>query len=548
MTESSTQAPPTRSAASDEPPATPPSPSADPETLFLGGSGPDAAAPETLRLAYANRHGLISGATGTGKTVTLQIMAEAFSNAGVPVFVADVKGDLSGLAAPGAASGRLHPKLVSRAERIGLADYRYRAAPVVFWDVFGEHGHPMRANLSALGPLALGRLLDLNEVQEGVLHVLFRAAQDDGLALIDLKDLRAMLAETGRRARELSTRYGAVSGASVAAIQRRLLMLESEGAGAFFGEPQLDLADLLAQTSDGRGRVSVLHAVKLMRSPRLYAMTLFWLLSRLFDELPELGDPEKPVLAFFFDEAHLLFDDAPPALIDKIEQIARLIRSKGVGVYFVTQSPADLPETVLGQLGARVQHALRAFTPKDRKALRAAAETFRPNPAFDTETALPTLGVGEALVSTLGRKGAPSVVARTLIRPPSSRIGPLRGAERAAIIAASPLHGRYEQAIDRVSAYEILSDALSREESAAGRAAKTLSDTAERRRGGEPYSAPPRHSRAERIGGGGSRSGSASRSRRGDSASDAFLKSLARSVGTRAGRGLWKAVGGLFKR
>ncbi|MBX2854129.1 MAG: DUF853 domain-containing protein, partial [Rhodobacteraceae bacterium] len=361
------------------------------DRLFIGGGGEAHQDAQSLLLRYGNRHGLIAGATGTGKTVTLQILAEGFSRAGVPVFTADVKGDLSGMCVAGSPEHKLHDKLVSRAETIGLDDYGYDAFPAVFWDVFGEQGHPIRATISEMGPLMLSRMLDLNETQEGVLNIAFRAADDAGLLLLDLKDLRAMLVEVAENAATLSTTYGNVSNASVGAIQRRLLVLENQGAEAFFGEPALKLSDLIRHTPDGRGQVNILAADKLLRSPRLYATFLLWLLSELFEELPEVGDPDKPVMAFFFDEAHLLFDDAPKALINKVEQVARLIRSKGVGVYFVTQNPADVPDDVLGQLGNRVQHALRAYTPRDRKALKAAAETFRQNPAFDAEEVMTQL-------------------------------------------------------------------------------------------------------------------------------------------------------------
>lgn len=432
--------------------------SAAPTSLFLGGAGPERDRAQSLLLRFGNRHGLIAGATGTGKTITLQIMAESFSAAGVPVFLADVKGDLSGLALPGAPTHRLHDKLVKRASAIGFDDFGYVAPPVLFWDVFGRQGHPIRARMQDIGPTVLAQLLELNDVQEGVLNVVFRAAEDDGLELIDLKDLRAVLAEVTERSREYSATYGAVSRASVGAIQRRLLVLENQGADKFFGEPALDLEDILRVDAAGRGLVSILAADELMRSPRLYATFLFWLLSRLFHTLPEVGDPEKPRLAFFFDEAHLLFDGAPRALIDQVEQVARLIRSKGVGVYFVTQNPADVPDTVLGQLGNRVQHALRAYTPRDQKALRAAAETFRQNPEFDAEAVLPQLGVGEALVSTLDEKGAPRMVERTLIRPPSSQIGPIAAATRAAMMAQSPIAGVYDEPVDRRSAFEALAE------------------------------------------------------------------------------------------
>ncbi|WP_334175284.1 helicase HerA-like domain-containing protein [Pseudoxanthobacter sp.] len=408
---------------------------------------------ETLLLKRANRHGLVAGATGTGKTVTLQVLAEGFSAAGVPVFAADIKGDLSGIAAPGAPNAAFD----ARAADMGLTLNR-RGFPAVFWDVFGEKGHPVRATISEMGPLMLSRLMGLNETQAGVLSIVFRVADDEGLLLLDLKDLRAMLSFVAERAAEIGPRYGNVSKASVGAIQRQLLALEGEGADRFFGEPALYIHDFMRWDRRGYGAINILAADRLMHSPRLYATFLLWMLSELFEELPEVGDPERPKLVFFFDEAHLLFDDAPKALVDKIEQVVRLIRSKGVGVYFVTQNPLDLPETVLGQLGNRVQHALRAFTPRDQKAVRAAAETFRPNPALDTARAVTELAVGEALVSLLEADGAPSVVERTRIRPPEGRVGPLSDEERQRIIAASPLRARYEATVDRESAYEILTE------------------------------------------------------------------------------------------
>ncbi|MEM7667774.1 MAG: helicase HerA-like domain-containing protein, partial [Pseudomonadota bacterium] len=362
------------------------------DRLFLGGGGDGYREPQVLRLNYANRHGLIAGATGTGKTVTLQILAESFSNAGVPVFLADVKGDLSGLASPGTPEHKLHDKLVARAEQIGFDDFDYDDFPVVFWDVFGAQGHSVRTTVSEMGPLLLARLLELNDTQEGILNIAFTVAEDEGLALLDLKDLQAMLVFVGENAKELSLRYGNVSQASIGAIQRRLLVLDNQGADAFFGEPALELSDMIATTPDGRGRINVLAADRLMHAPRLYATLLLWMLSELWEELPEVGDPDKPKFVFFFDEAHLLFDDAPKVLIDKVEQVARLIRSKGVGVYFITQNPADVPDDILGQLGNRMQHALRAFTPRDKKALKAAAETFRQNPGFDTEEAIMQVG------------------------------------------------------------------------------------------------------------------------------------------------------------
>jgi DNA helicase HerA-like ATPase len=437
-----------------------------PDRLFVGQGG---GGPQHLLLRLANRHGLIAGATGTGKTVTLQILAEGLSRAGVPVFMADVKGDLAGMAMPGSASAPAHPKLVERAEAIGLADYAYADFPVVFWDLFGEQGHPVRTTVSEMGPLLLARLMGLNETQEGVLSIAFRVADEEGLLLLNLDDLQSMLAFCAENAADLSARYGNVTRASVGTIQRQLLQLDAQGGGHFFGEPALKIEEFLKADETGRGYVNILAADRLMQSPRLYATFLLWLLSELFEELPEVGDPEKPKLVFFFDEAHLLFDDAPKALQDKIEQVVRLIRSKGVGVYFVTQNPVDIPEAVAGQLGNRVQHALRAFTPKDERAIKAAAETFRTNPAVNVRTVITELKTGEALVSTLDEKGAPIPVERTMIRPPSSRMGPLTPKERAIIQSISPIGEIYDAAVDRESAFEILK---ARAEQAATQAAE----------------------------------------------------------------------------
>jgi len=400
----------------------------------------------------ANRHGLIAGATGTGKTVTLHVLAERFSSIGVPVFMADVKGDLSGLALPGEES----PQLAERVATLGLTDFAFESYPIVFWDLFGEQGHPVRTTVSEMGPLLLARLLNLNDVQSGVLSLVFKVADDNGLLLLDFKDLQAMVRHVGDNASELQNAYGNISAASIGAIQRSLLALAEQGGEMFFGEPAINLQDFIQTASDGRGVINILAADKLMRSPKLYATFLLWMLSELFEQLPEVGDPDKPKLVFFFDEAHLLFEDAPKALVEKIEQVVRLIRSKGVGIYFVTQNPIDLPDTVLGQLGNRVQHALRAFTPKDQKGVRAAAETFRANSAIDVETVITQLGVGEALVSLLDAKGSPSVVERALIYPPRSRFAPLSPAERATVIAGSPVAGFYEKQVDRESAYEKL--------------------------------------------------------------------------------------------
>lgn len=432
--------------------------------VFVGGGGPDQDVCQVLALDLANRHGLVTGATGTGKTVTMQILAEEFSAAGVPVFVADVKGDVSGLSQ----SGEAKDFLLDRARHIGLDGYDFRAFPVVFWDLFGKDGHPVRTTVAEMGPLLLARMLDLTDVQEGVLTIAFAVADDEGLALLDMNDLRAMLTWLGENADSVKQRYGNVSSASIGAIQRALLVLENEGADGFLGEPALELQDMMA-VRDGAGQINVLMADRLMNSPRLYSMFLLWLMSELFEALPEVGNPEKPVMVFFFDEAHLLFETAPKALLDRIEQVVRLIRSKGVGIYFVTQNPDDVPPDVLGQLGNRIQHALRAFTPRDAKALRLAAETFRPNPAFDTETAIKEVGTGEAVTSLLEKKAVPGMAERTLIRPPSSRMGPISAEERRTSIAGSPFAGKYENVIDRESAHELLAARAARasEEAAA---------------------------------------------------------------------------------
>jgi DNA helicase HerA-like ATPase len=422
--------------------------------IFLG-LGADGSR-QALLLGRSNRHGLIAGATGTGKTVTLQGIAESFSAAGVPVFLADVKGDLSGIAMPGSPTFKHADKLESRAKELGITDYAYADNPVIFWDLYGEQGHPIRTTVSEMGPLLLSRLLDLNETQEGVLQIIFRYADENGLLLLDFEDLSALLAWANENAAELSGKYGNVTKPSVGSIQRQLLSFEAQGANHFFGEPALEIGDFLKVDDQGRGYVNVLAADKLMRSPKLYATFLLWLLAELFESLPEVGDPEKPKLVFFFDEAHLLFDDAPKALQDTIEQVVRLIRSKGVGVFFVTQNPIDIPEEVAGQLGNRVQHALRAFTPRDQRAIKAAAETFRVNPKLDVESAITELKVGEALVSTLDDDGAPTVVERTLIKPPRSRLGPVTPKERAIIQSISPLDGKYDTPVDRESAAEVL--------------------------------------------------------------------------------------------
>jgi len=464
---------------------------------------------------YANRHGLVAGATGTGKTVTLQVMAESFSRIGVPVFVADVKGDLSGISQPGSS----HPKIDERIEKIGIEGFQFGAAPTVFWDLFGEQGHPVRATISDMGPLLLARLLDLNDTQEGVLTVAFEFADDEGLLLLDMDDLRTTLQYIGDNAKSFTSEYGNVSRQSIGAILRRLLTIEREGGEQFFGEPALDLHDMIRVRPDGSGQVNVLAADRLMSSPRIYSTFLLWLLSELFEELPEVGDPDKPRFVFFFDEAHLLFRRAPRALLEKVEQVVRLIRSKGVGVFFVTQNPLDVPETVLGQLGNRVQHALRAFTPKDQKAVRAAAQTFRANPELDTGTVITELGVGEALVSVLEEKGVPSVVERTLLSPPASHMGPITTGERRSAISASPLAGRYDKAVDRESAHELL---RTRAEQAA------------------------RQARASEAAGAASPAKKARRRRQ--SSTEAFFSNFARSLGTQVGRALMRGVLGSLKK
>jgi DNA helicase HerA-like ATPase len=420
-----------------------------------------------LLLPLANRHGLIAGATGTGKTVTLQILCEGLSKAGVPVFAADVKGDLSGISQSGSVDHKLHDKLLQRAMKIGLSEYDYAAMPTVFWDLYGKQGHPVRTTIAEMGPTLLARLMGLNETQEGILTIAFELADDESMLLLDMKDLRALLNYISDHKAEISREYGNVTSQSVAAIQRKLLKLERAGADEFFAEPALDLHDFMKLDDNGHGMVNILAADELINSPDLYSTFLLWLLSELFEELPEVGNPDKPKMVFFFDEAHLLFDDAPKALIDKIEQVARLIRSKGVGIYFVTQNPADIPDSVLGQLGNRIQHALRAYTPKEQKSIRAAASSFRENPAFDTEKVITDLGVGEALVSVLDIKGVPGVVGRTMIRPPVSRLGPAKDSERNAIIAASDFKDKYTETVDRESAYEVLEEkTLAREKAA----------------------------------------------------------------------------------
>ena len=485
------------------------------EPLLIG----KADAPVYLLPAMANRHGLIAGATGTGKTVTLQVLAEGFSRIGVPVFMADVKGDLSGISQP----GREHPKLRQRVEQLGLDQFAFAAAPVTFWDVFGAQGHPVRTTISDMGPLLLGRLLGLNDTQAGVLTLVFRVADDNGWLLLDVKDLRAMLQFVAEHAAEFRNLYGNISPASVGAIQRRLIELEEQGGVRLFGEPALNLDDLMQADRNQHGVVNILAADKLMAAPQLYATFLLWLLAELFEQLPEVGDRDRPRLVLFFDEAHLLFNDAPDALLDKVEQVVRLIRSRGVGVYFVTQNPLDIPQRILGQLGNRVQHALRAFTPSDQKAVRAAAQTFRSNPALDTETVITELRVGEALVSSLDEHGSPGIVQRTLIAPPRSQIGPITGAQREAVLRGSLVYGVYEKEIDRESAYEILKargEQATREAESARAAAE-----AQRAREAEfkvQSRAQPRS--------------------RGDSVTTALVKSAARTVGSQLGRQLIRGI------
>ena len=487
--------------------------------------------PVRLPLRYANRHGLIAGATGTGKTVTLQALAEGFSNAGVPVFMADVKSDLSGISQAGTANDNVTKRLAL----LGITDFTHRAFPTVYWDLFGKQGHPIRTTISEMGPLLLSRLLELNDTQEGVLNIVFRIADEDGLLLLDLKDLRAILQWIGEHSKEVSARYGNVTTTSVGTIQRRLLVLENQGAEQFFGEPALDINELLRVDRQGYGVINLLAANELIQSPRLYATFLLWLLSELFEELPEVGDLKQPKLVFFFDEAHLLFDEAPKALLDKIEQVVRLIRSKGVGVYFVTQSPSDVPEDVLGQLGNRVQHALRAFTPKDQKAVRVAAETFRPNPAFKTDEVITELAVGEGLVSVLGDNGVPSIVQRTLVQPPASRLGPVSDAERRAVIAGSPVGSRYEKMVDRESAFELLTQRAKNTAEAAA-AAQRSTEAADQ------DDAPAKRSTRD------SDSNANPRGRQREGMFEAMAKSVVRTMGSSLGREIIRGVLGGFMR
>ncbi|UWQ30585.1 DUF853 domain-containing protein [Leisingera sp. M523] len=510
------------------------------DSIFLGGGGEGYGTPQGLPLKYANRHGLIAGATGTGKTVTLQILAEGFSNAGVPVILADVKGDLSGLAKSGTADHKLHDAFSGRAEKIGFADYSYHACPVTFWDLYGVQGHPVRTTVAEMGPLLLSRLLELSEAQEGILNIAFRLADEDALPLLDLKDLQSLLVWIGENRAQLSLRYGNVSPASIGAIQRRLLVLENQGGAGLFGEPALALSDLMRCDDAGKGVVNILAADKLMAAPGLYSTFLLWLLSELFEELPEVGDPVKPRLVFFFDEAHLLFEDAPKALVDKVEQVARLIRSKGVGIYFITQNPADVPEDILGQLGNRIQHALRAFTARDRRNLKLAAETYRENPRFSTGEAIREVGVGEAVTSMLQKKGVPGVVERTLIRPPSTQLGPLTVQEREEMLKNSDMAGKYDNPLDRRSAYEILAQ---RAEAAAEEAEESEAAAEE-----APQPMAREFNAARRYSGSRVSRSSAKVFRKKDSftsaMSEAVIKELKGTTGRRIVRGI---LGSLFK-
>jgi DNA helicase HerA-like ATPase len=496
------------------------------EPTILVGKG---AEPIHLQGRYANRHGLVAGATGTGKTVTLMVLAEGFSRMGVPVFMADVKGDIAGLAA----AGTPHPKIDERLEILGIENYVQEANPVVLWDLWGEQGHPIRTTISEIGPVLLSHMLELNDTQEGVLNVAFRVADENGLLLLDLKDLRSLLSHVAENRKEISAEYGLVSTASIGAIQRSLLRLESDGAERFFGEPALVLEDLMRQDLSGRGVINVLAADQLILKPKLYSSFLLWLLSELFEQLPEVGDPDRPRMVFVFDEAHLLFDDCPPALQQRVEQVVRLIRSKGVGVYFCSQNPDDVPDEVLGQLGNRIQHALRAFTPRDQKAIRAAAETFVQNPAIDVEEAITTLGVGEALVSMLAGKGIPQPVDRTLIAPPRCRMGVLSPEERAALRARSPIGPKYDQAIDRESAFE----RLAAQAEAAAEAAQKAEQEAAAEQARE--AAEQAEQKARRSSG--------KRSNR-QSSGEAFWKSTLRSVGTTIGRELSRGLLGALRR
>ena len=494
-----------------------------------------------LLSSFANRHGCITGATGTGKTVTLQVLAQALSGIGVPVFMADVKGDLAGMAKAGAMS----PRMADRLAQLGLPEPAWAACPVTFWDVFGEHGHPVRATVSDLGPLLLARMLNLNDTQEGVLQLVFKIADDHGLLLLDTKDLRSMLQHVGDKAAEYRTTYGNISAASIGAIQRGLLAIEEQGGDRFFGEPMLNIDDLLQTDAQGKGVVNILSADKLLNAPRLYSTFLLWMLSELFEHLPEVGDLDKPKLVFFFDEAHLLFAEAPKPLLQKIEQVVRLIRSKGVGVFFITQNPLDIPDTVLGQLGNRVQHALRAYTPRDQKAVKAAAETFRSNPALDTAQVIGELGVGEALISFLDDKGRPNMVERAFVLPPASQIGPIDAAERQRVMAQSLVAGVYDTTVDRASAHEVLTARVAPPPAPAAPAET-------RAPAGYPRGPVPRTGAAQPVDSGslggmlGELFGSSSKR---DTPMQAMVKSAARSIGSQVGRELIRGVlGSLLKK
>lgn len=475
---------------------------------------------EELLLAMANRHGLVTGATGTGKTVTLQILAEGLCKAGVPVFAADVKGDLSGISQ----EGKPQDFLLERAKKTGYDNYEFFATPTIFWDLFGEQGHPIRTTVTEMGPLMLSRVMGLSEAQEGALNIAFKIADEEGLTLLDLKDLRALLSDLSERGKELTTKYGNVTAPTVGTVLRRLTVIEEQGGAKFFGEPALDIKDFMRTTRDGRGYMNILAADKLINSPQLYATFLLWLLSELFEQLPEVGDPEKPKLVFFFDEAHLLFDDAPPGLLQKIEQTVKLIRSKGVGVYFVTQNPLDVPDAVLSQMGNRVQHALRAYTPRDQKAVRTAATTFRANPKFDTEKVITELGKGEALVSTLDLNGVPSIVGQTLIRPPSGQLGPITPDQRKKALQTSPVAGVYDETVDRESAYEKLhKKAAVRAEADQQAAADRAQAKAAKQAATAARNAP-------------------------QSATDRFVKNVAGSVGRQLGSTIARSVGNALVR
>jgi uncharacterized protein len=487
------------------------------QTLLVGGNGSEKV---LLNLRMANRHGLIAGATGTGKTVTLQVLAEGFAKAGVPVFMADIKGDLSGLASV----GKPHPKIDERLKLIGISDYQPRAFPCIFWDLYAKQGHSVRATISDIGPLLLSSYFELNETQMGVLYAAFKIADDQGMLMLDLKDLQAMLNWMKDESKSLEDEYGGISDSSIAAIQRRLMVLSQQGADTFFGEPALDLQHLMQVTLEGTGVINILDATTLVNQPKLYAIFLLWLISELFENLPEQGDAEKPKMVFFFDEAHLLFNDAPKMLLEKIEQVVRLIRSKGVGIYFISQSPADIPENVLGQLGNRVQHALRAFTPKDQQAVKVAAQTFRANPKFSTETVITELGIGEALVSVLDEKGSPTPVERVFIAPPTSQMGPITAEERLAVIARSPYKTIYEKVIDRESAYEILKGRVVKQAQADEQKKNQDQLNAEHERAyKEQQRAQPRPSNRE-------------------SAVEALAKSAARAIGSNVGRQIVRGI------